>query len=169
MSIFLSTINFAQNKPDKSVTHKSSIKSQAEKMGSLLLKNDFEGFIKYTYPKVVEKLGGKKKMIAIMQNGSRQMESEGSKFLNVTIGNPGKILTVGSELQSSLPQTIEMQVSGGKLITKSTLIAISSDKGVNWYFIDTSGKDIHQMRKLLPNLSTQLLIVKAEKPTFYKA
>lgn len=36
------------------------------------------------------------------------------------------------------------------------LIAISTDKGANWTFIDTSGKDISTMEKTFPYLSSQL-------------
>ena len=48
----------------------------------------------------------------------------------------------------------------------STLIAISNDKGENWYFVDTTGKDIKALQKLLPNLSDDLKIPKMTQPIF---
>lgn len=48
----------------------------------------------------------------------------------------------------------------GQPVTESTLIAISTDNGKNWYFVDTPGKDIQTMKKALPNLSGELVIPK---------
>jgi len=166
-SFFLSACN-GQTKSDKSSNYTETIKSQAETMRQLMLKEDFSAFAKFTYPKVIEMMGGKEKMVEVMKRGSQQMESEGTKFLNVTIGEPSKIITTGSELQCTLPQTIEMKVANGKLITKSTLIAISTNNGKNWYFLDTSGKNIQTMHKILPNLSTELVISDKKEPTFHK-
>ncbi len=151
----------------KTIDHSKTIKEQADIMGELLLKKDFSSFTKYTYPKVIEMMGGKQKMIAIMELGSKEMLSEGTDFLNVTIGEPSKIITIGIELQCTVPQTIEMKVRNGRLVTESTLIAISTDNGKNWYFVDTPGKDIQTMKKALPNLSGELVIPKKKQPIFY--
>jgi len=96
------------------------------------------------------------------------MESEGIIILNVTIGEPSKIITYGNELQCILPQTIEMKVPNGRLFSKSTLIVISTDNGKNWFFIDASGRDIQTMNKIFPNLSTELTIPNEEEPMFYR-
>jgi hypothetical protein len=111
-----------QTKSVDSLNYEKIIISQAQIMGQLLLKKNFNAFVKYTYPKVVEMMGGETKMIEVLEKGSKQMESEGVKFLNVTIGQPSKIIAIDNELQCTLPETIEMKVPGGKLITRSTLI-----------------------------------------------
>lgn len=167
LSFFLSACN-SETKSDNDLNHSEAIKSQAEKMCQLLLKKDFSAFADFTYPKVIELMGGKEKMVEIMENGSKQMESEGTVFLNVTLGEPSEIVTNGNELQCTVPQTIQMKVPNGKLVSKSTLIAISSDKGKNWFFIDTSGKDIQTMNSILPNISLELVLPVSEEPVFYK-
>jgi hypothetical protein len=156
------------NGQTKNFDYSKTIKEQAEMMGQLLLKKDFISFCKYTYPKIIDMMGGKQKMVKVLDKKSKEMLSEGAIFRNVTFGEPSKIITIGNELQCTVPQTIEIKVPNGKLKANSTLIAISIDNGKNWYFVDTSGKDIQTMKKRLPNLSGELVIPETTQPTFYK-
>lgn len=142
---------------------------QAQIMGNLLLKKDLKSFVNYTYPAIIEKMGGEERMLQVMRQGTEEMEAQGTFFSNVTFGEPSDIITTeNGELQCTLQQTIEMQLKQGRLISKSTLIAVSMDQGKNWFFIDTSGKDIQTMTKALPNLSNQLKIEQGEQPVFYE-
>jgi hypothetical protein len=152
----------------KSNHFSKTIRKQAEMMGQLLIQKDFNSFTKFTYPKIVEMMGGKQKMIEVMEKGSKEMEAEGTGFLKVTFGEPSQIITEKNELQCTLSQEIKMKVPNGQLLTESTLIAISTDNGKNWYFLDTSGKDILTMKSMLPNLSKNLVIPNQKQPTFYK-
>lgn len=168
--IFLSFTILSCNEKTKSTdtsNYSQIIKDQAEKMGQLLLKKDFKSFVKFTYPKIVEMSGGQEMMIQTIEKGSMKMEKEGARFLSFTFGDPSIILKEGNELQSTLPQTIEMKVSNGRVVIKSTLIAVSTDQGKNWFFIDTSDKDIQTMKKALPNLSGDLKIQAKQQPTLY--
>jgi len=165
---FLSLFLTACNGQTKNIEYSKTIKEQAEMMGKFLLKKDFMSFCNYTYPKIIEMMGGRQKMIEVMEKGSKEMLSEGTDFLSVAFGEPSKIITIGNELQCTVPQTIEMKVPKGRLITKSTLIAISIDNGKNWYFLDTSGNDIQTMKRALPNLSGELIIPEKTQPTFYE-
>jgi hypothetical protein len=167
LSLFAGACNNTPKTEDNS-NYKKNIKLQAEKMCQLLLKKDFSSFTKFTYPKVVEMMGGEAKMVEVIENGTLQMESEETSILNATIGEPSNTITYESEIQCTVPQTTEIKVPDGMLITKSTLIAISMDNGKNWYFVDTSGKDIQTMREMLPNLSPELVIPKLEEPTLVK-
>ncbi|HYV93672.1 MAG TPA: hypothetical protein VE978_17995, partial [Chitinophagales bacterium] len=167
VSFFLGSCN-GQAKPPDSSNYFIQIKEQAEAMAQLLLKKDFKSFAKFTHPKIVEMMGGEQKMIEGMEKDLKEMESQGTGFLNVTIGEPSKVIVVNNELQSTVPQTIEMKVPNGRLVAKSTLIAISTDNGKTWYFIDTSGKDIQAMKKIFPNLSEELVISEKQQPIFYK-
>lgn len=150
-----------------SLTYSKKIKEQAKRMGEYMIKKDFKSFANYTYPKVIELMGGEESMIHIMEEGTKEMDKNGSYFIAVTIGNPSTVIVNGAELQCTLPQVIEMKVLNGILLVKSTLIAISPDKGKNWYFLDTSDKDIQAMKKILPNLSELLYLPPSQEPVFH--
>ncbi|MBC7383424.1 MAG: hypothetical protein H7296_10620 [Bacteroidia bacterium] len=144
------------------------IKEQASAMGGILVRKDYSAFVKCTYPKIVELMGGEKKMIDIMEKGAMEMEKEGSAFLETKIGEPSVVIKAGNQLQCTVPITLEMKVPHGHLTNHSTLIAISEDDGKSWYFVDNSGKSLEVMRKVLPELSAQLIIPEKQEPRFYK-
>lgn len=150
----------------KNANYASTIKEQGEKMAASFMQQDFNSFANYNYPKVVEMMGGKEKMVEVLESGIKSMQEQGSTFLNVTVGDPSDVITIGEELQCTVPQTTEMKVPDGRVVSESTLIAISSDKGANWYFFDTSGKDIATLKQTLPNLSDALVIPQNTKPVF---
>src|SRR5690606_37369369 len=105
--------------------------NDANELGKAMINNDYDIVIKYTYPLVVENIGGAEQMNKILVNGTQQMEEQGIKFLNCKIGKPSKIFAAGDELHSLLPQKIKMKVTGGTLIARSYLLAISQDNGEN--------------------------------------
>ena len=44
------------------------------------------------------------------------------------------------------------------------MIGISSDGGVNWTFIDASGKDQSELKKLIPSIADKLDLPPARPP-----
>jgi hypothetical protein len=59
-----------------------------------------------------------------------------------------------------------MKVNGGKLITETTLIGISPNKGKTWYFMDAADRDMNKMRSMFPNLSSRHKLKKSPDPKF---
>ncbi len=161
--LFLTTSNCQT----KTLDHSIKIKEEAEMMGQFLIKKDYNSFTKFTYPKLIEMMGGKEKMIEQISKEFKKMNADGFDFINITFGNSSEIITTNNELQSTLPQNIEMKVPGGRLVSQSTLIAISNNGGKNWCFIDSSGKDILTMKRTFSNLSEKLVIPQQDKPLFY--
>lgn len=144
----------------------SVIESQAKKMGNAFIQKDYLNFVKYNHPAVVSKMGGKTKMVAIMEKGVKEMGADNVSFEKITFNSLSEIFKVGSELQCTINQNLTMKVTGGHLTAISTLVAISSDKGKNWFFVDASTKGLSALKVILPNLSSKLKIRKAEKPVF---
>ena len=144
------------------------IKQQAELMAKAYLEKDFEKFSTYTYPKIIELFGSKEKYIARVK--LLVSDSEAPTSSKISIGEPSRIINTGNELQTTIPQTLEIPVSGGFLVSISTLITLSDDNGKNWYFIDAGGGDtiLEKLFTQFPNLSKDLIIPPKEKPVFYK-
>ncbi len=144
----------------------AAVKLQAKTMVDALVKKDYNTFAKYTNPTVIQKMGGAAKMAESLKTGQSKLSEQGVAFKGVTLGEPSPILTVGKELQCTIPQTTEMKMQLGRVLAKSTLIAISADKGKNWTFTDAAGKDLTALRTALPNLSDKLVIPKMQQPQF---
>ena len=146
--------------------YSTTIKIQAMDMAKSLLKKDFTTFAKYMHPKVIEMAGGKEKLSQRMDTANAAMKQFGAEIKKILIGNPANVVTYKNELQTTLPQTTELQTGFGNAILETTIIAISTDGGKNWYFIDTSVYNVKDIKKSLPNISPDLVIPPVKPPKF---
>jgi hypothetical protein len=159
ISILFACLSFAQSQ-------QMIIKNQASDMVKALLRKDFTTFTKYMHPKVIDMAGGKEKLLKRMDTANTLVTEFGAKITKVVIGNPGKIVKFKNELQTTLPETTDLQTPLGNVTIETTLIAISTDAGKTWYFIDTSVYNINQIKKTLPDLSPELVIPPQKEPKF---
>ena len=51
-----------------------------------------------------------------------------------------------------MPITSKFKAQDGLFQIEGSLIAISTDGGQNWTFVDATGKDQTELKKILPNL-----------------
>jgi hypothetical protein len=144
----------------------TTIKIQAMNMANALIKNDFPNFVKYMDPKIIEYVGGKEKLKATMDTGAIKMKQFGAAFKKILIGNPGEIISYKNQLQCVVPESTEIESILGSISAQTTLIAISIDKGKNWYFTDTNIYKEDKLKSLMPDLSPKLVIPPQQKPTF---
>jgi hypothetical protein len=139
------------------------IKQQANEMAQAFLKKDFKTFSNYTYPKLIELIGGEENYLKLLE----QLMSgpDAPVFLKLSFGEPSKIINTGKELQAVLPRISEIKVSEGVLVSNSPLIALSLNNGKNWYFIDTAlDGGIEKIRIQFPNISKDLGLPSPEEP-----
>lgn len=144
--------------------HSDKIKMNAEELVKATVNNDFKVVVKYTYPMVVKMMGGAQKMINVLTEGAETMKAQGAAFKGGEIGEPGKILNVNGKLYSVVPEKIIMESNGTKFYATSSLLAISSDKGTNWYFIDGGNLTDAQIKQLFPEILGKLTIPKRSSP-----
>ena len=146
---------------------KQTLKEDASKMGAAFLAGDYKTFAKYTYPRIVEIMGGATNMAEALTKTTANMKAQGVSFSKITFDEPSAIVKSGSELQATIPQHIELKLTQGRLVNTSTLIAISTDNGKNWTFVDTSNKDMATLHKALPNLNSSITIPPPQQPVRY--
>lgn len=154
----------AEDKPETVAERKANEVAQAT------VKSDFDKIADLTYPKVVEEMGGREKMIAAMKTGFKDMKARGFEFSSAKVEDASRLVAGGSDVYTIVPFTLEMKVPGGRATMKSYLLGISANKGKTWTFVDGAGigNDDRKAKKLLPNLPTELKLPKKEKPVFYK-
>jgi hypothetical protein len=140
------------------------IKIQAMDMARAVLDKDINKLVAYMPPKLVADAGGKDKLLIARDTLNKYMKQFGAEIKRVTIGDPGKIITYKKQLQATLPQTTEMRFMASKVILETTLIAISEDNGLHWYFADTSIYRGDKLKSSLPDLSPELVIPPMKQP-----
>lgn len=145
----------------------NNLKHEAEVMGKAFIDEDYTTFAKYTYPKLVQAMGGTAKYKETLGQAKSQLASQGMTITKISVDEPSKVVKSGTEVQSTIPQHTEIKMRQGRLTVTSTLIAISRDNGVTWTFLDTSNKDMTLIRKLLANLSKDITIPPPQQPVHY--
>jgi hypothetical protein len=145
------------------------VKQKAQEVGQAVIKGDYAKIADLTYPKIVEAMGGRDRMIAETEAAMRRMKERGITFRSHTVGEPSEFRTEDGNTFTVLPTTVEMTVPGGRAIGKSYLLGISADGGKTWTFADGSGLDTQEKRdKLLPRLPAKLKLPEKQKPEFIR-
>lgn len=151
----------------KSQANSDLLITQANQMASLFKSGDYKGFLRYLHPSMISGAGGEAKMIELLNNQNAQLKSRGIKISSIIFNLPTEVVRSKNELQCTMSQQTELKPERGRVITYTTLIAISTDNGKTWKFIDTAKMDIATVRKLLPNLSSKIILPPKQKPTVY--
>lgn len=141
---------------------------QANRFAHLVQNRDTVEFIEKVYPRLITLIGDKNKVIQLTAEAYTQLAKEGMFIDSVMFLQPYSIIDTAGELQTTMTEVSMMTIPKGKMITKSTVIAISRDKGITWYFLDTTGKDLKEMKEIFPNLSSRLIIAPKEKPAVFR-
>ena len=133
-------------------------RKSAARMQDAAKRGDWGRVLQYTYPALVERMGGRDKAVAFMKKQSRNI-----KFLSVKLGEPRQAVRVGDQtIQVTLPTTVRMAGPISQAEIDSTLLGVSRDGGRTWTFVDVQNPD--QVRAVVPDLSPALELPARGKP-----
>ncbi len=166
--LFSTGFAYSQNNTIDTAVAAANLKKSADNMAALFIKKDYTHYIKYINPKIVANTGGNDKMIVVLKQSMDDMKSKGVTIKNLLIGNISSIVITKAGLQSVVQELLTLKMNEGRVEATSYLIALSTDKGKTWTFIDTSGKPLAEMQKMFPSLSNELVIPEKQQPQFYK-
>jgi hypothetical protein len=113
---------------------KDEIRSKAIETSTAMINGKYGTVADLTYPKLVELLGGREKIISMMEEGS----AVGVKFVSVEVGQPTEPRRNGDKLFSVVPTHTTLQ-GIKQIIQESYLLAISTDNGASWTFLEGAG------------------------------
>ena len=158
--LFLSGVARAQD-------HHQNLQAQANEAGKAFVAEDYGRLVDLTYPKLVELIGGREKMIAMIKGEVAQWHKQGFSVLSQSAEAPTQTFKVGNELYAVLPVVLKMKVPDGTLVGKSTMIAVSEDSGEHWTFADATNADSRMLKTLFPAAADKLQLPVAQKPVLY--
>lgn len=144
------------------------VQQEARRCAQSLLANNYTAIFEYTHERVIEKAGGKQKMMSALELGIAGMKARDMKLLDAKIGDAQPPKKVGTWLVSIIPQTIILQVREKKITQASHLIGISSDGGKTWKFIDAGPLTEERLYGLFPELKDQVALPPKSEPVVEK-
>jgi hypothetical protein len=146
---------------------KKTVKADVEEMNKAVIKENFARMVDFTHPKAVELLGGREKMISIMESGTREMKAKGFTFLSVKVEEPSDPVPAGPELFLVVPFVLEMKSPGGRMIQKTCVVGVSSDKGQTWKYVN-GDQNRNRLKMVLPTLPDLLKLPEHQDPMLQK-
>jgi hypothetical protein len=138
--------------PPSAVESYPNLTAQAKQLEDALARKDYGKVIDLTYPKVIEYAGGREKMLDETTREVQSMEAEGVVILSSTCSAPSQFVRDASGIYAVIPVVSKVKATDGVFQTEGSLIGVSTDGGQTWTFIDASGKDQKELKKILPNL-----------------
>lgn len=154
-----------------------SADSQTQRIRMLAAENcvaltagNYARLVDLTYPKVVEMIGGRDKMIEMLRSGTEDMKAHGSAILGAEVSEPPEVVTANDKQFAIVPITVRVQVPEGTVRANSFLVAISEDHGKTWKFIDgaglhkASGGERETLTQIIPAFPAQLSLPAWEPP-----
>ena len=148
----------AQTQPagQRKVEDYPNLKTQAAELCKATLAGDFGKLVDYTYPKVIQMLGGKEKMVAAITQEAKQNIPEGFILQAVDVDTPIQIEKIDTQLFAVMPITITVKTPNGTGTNDNWLVGISIDDGHNWTFI--RGVEQKRFDSMFPNAAGKIKI-----------
>lgn len=144
------------------------LRLRATENGDAIIRGDFNRVVDLTYPKLVELIGGRERMVSLLEKGRREMKAQGNEYISVSIHQPQELVTIGIRTFAIVPFSLKLKASGGTLVQEAFLIGISGDKGHAWTFIDGTNLDEEKLKALLPDAAGKIRLPEKQAPVFQK-
>ena len=153
--LLLQNLSFAQNK------FKDVIIDDCQKMTKAVKEKKYEDNVDFIYPKIIKIYGiNKHKLAKLSRDSYEKAENEGYVVQDIFFDEPEKIYFAGSELHCIIKRTTIMRTPKGDFSQVHYMLAISSNKGKNWYYLETHTLDQEKIEKIFPNFNYELKIPK---------
>ncbi|MFD2583896.1 hypothetical protein ACFSR6_15455 [Pedobacter vanadiisoli] len=121
------------------------------------LKKNYENYVDFLYPTEIKYRGGKDKFVSLLRANDEISNSINIKTVSQKIISTSKVYQAGKELHCAISVENKSSSDMGTTILRTTLLAISADKGKTWKFITTGDKTPTQVHKMVPKFNEDLM------------
>jgi len=146
-----------------------NLKKLANECGKAFVSGDFNKVVDLTYPKVVELMGGRARMVSFLQDGTRQMKAQGQEILSSLADDPTQVIAIEKQTFAVVPTNLRIKVPQGILVSKSVTIGVSGDNGKSWTFVSGDGLDEEKIKVVFPSAVGKLKIPAHQEPTLIRS
>jgi hypothetical protein len=146
---------------------KRDVKAKVEILNDATMKGEYGKIADLTHPKVLEIVGGREKMIALMEKTIQQLKGQGIEILSTKVAEPSDLVKQGEELYVVVSFELKMKLKDGKMTTFGYVIGVSNDQGKTWTFVNSSS-NLEAIKQILPNLPAALKLPEPKKPILEK-
>ena len=132
------------------------IREAANNMLQSFKNKDFDGFVKYNNPNLVQMMGGERQFSIFLTEEIKSLK--GVEFTEMKAGTVLRLITSAQPLQCIVEQFSEILINGSPVSSVSHLIGVSTDAGKTWKFADANTASMDEIKTIIPELNSQLYI-----------
>jgi hypothetical protein len=129
-----------------------NLTARAKELEDAVARKDAAKMIDLTYPKLIEAVGGRDKMLAATAAQFQELDAEHVQIISSTCETPTQFVTDANGIYAVIPVKSKVRAGLGVFQNEGTLVGVSTDGGQTWTFVDAAGKDENELKKVLPNL-----------------
>jgi hypothetical protein len=132
---------------------------QVGQIRKAVLEKDHELMARLTHPGLVAAAGGKAKYVQLLNKATTEVEGQGFRLVDATMAEPTPIVERASGHYALVPYSLSLSGPGGEKGEKpSCFIAVSTDRGLNWVFLDGEGVagDRARLLRMMPDFPPEI-------------
>lgn len=145
-----------------------AIRSAAEATMQATVEGEYETLASYIYPPLLEFLdelaGPEKSGIEFLEETMENLKAEGASIDSGWVGVPTPHVVAGDELHAVIPTGLSMSMMEMQVKVESYMIAVSSDSGATWTFVNSSDNMETLLPMLFPNWNDALELPERKRP-----
>ena len=129
---------------------------------------DTEAILDNTYSGLLEQVGGRDVMRSMVIKNLNDLKERGMAVVGTEIVSISEPLQAGDELHAIVRANRTVKAPGGRQIQDTFMIAVSSDGGQNWTFVDGPQLTPKHIEALFPDFNEALELPETAPPVFEK-
>lgn len=141
-----------------------NLKLASDSLVGFYLKGDFHNYVDRTYPSIVEMAGGKEAFKRNVKLTADAWKNAGFVTNSLTFESVVPVVQAGEELHTIVTYRAEYLLNENTFVGNVYFLAISSDKGEHWKFLNLDSYDKEGILDFIPNYNTALAFPIIEGP-----
>ncbi len=143
--------------------------AEANEFTSLLVNENVKQYVEKLHPRVIQLLGGKKRIIYISKKNNHLMRQRKLKVVKYEIFEPEKIYKSKEEIFTFLKAHVVLDSPKVEISKETYIIAARNKKEDEWYFIDGSNiTSFEGLGKIFPEFPKEVEIPKNTRQIIHK-
>lgn len=139
------------------------IQNDIRAMNEASVRGDFSLTMDYTYPELLEFMGGRRRAESALRTIYTRMRFSSMKIESLTFPQPPRFYETNDRYYAVVPVTIFFNLQGRRIRSRRHHLAIQEKGTATWKYIDGSGTKPELLKHLLPDLPSQITFPKASE------
>ncbi len=144
-----------QSRPDDDELKKSISESIAQ-MGKAILNENYDEFIKFNHPIMIQTYGGKQRTKDLLSATLTELKKSGYKVKSAELNQVYDVKYKQNSIQAIINQVLTLDSMSIDRTQIQKMIAISDNNGKSWSFINIDGKTKEEITALFPLINPDL-------------